>query len=648
MTTATRPDNLKTLEHLLQEGLQSKLSPLVPVKVGCWLKDKALVILAQHSAAVVPDSQQVFGSLEQTVREQYRSDSQSVKMYLRVEGQKQPYAFYSFKLEPRFESKATTATVDQKPHAAEKSESVNGSAGREEKQGTSLRRGAGVAGAAGEDVFTNISEEDSSPAPETSPASSDSPASPASPASLASPASPHPWDQPIQEEESLQNEPSDETPASATAKSKQTLLPLVVAGVGLSFFVFLVSLYLLSRPCVVGRCNAIPEARELSQRSLKRLQNPQSGKEVLEAQEQLMAAIGMLESIPFWSSHHGKAQELLKAYRVQAERVEEMVAALKTAVRAAYKSESPPYPASQWIEIQGMWREAIAGLEALPTSSNLQPLAQQKIKEYKTNLAQANQRLVKEREAQARLQEAKDAALIAEARQGVAQSLEHWRLVYGTWQTAMKRLKQIPQGTTAYPEAQRLSALYLTKMASVRDRKAQEQFAANAYNQGLRLAQRAQNAQVDNQWSVALTHWRNALNYVNQVPRDTFYYGKAQRVARSYSNAVKQAKGNLYFAVKVQQARSDLKQTCSGKTEVCNFTIANNMIKVNLTPAYTKLVKQAAIAAQTTGDSNSQVGLVKHIMTVGEALEAISDNARLRLELYDSEGNLIQTHDPNT
>jgi hypothetical protein len=149
------------------------------------------------------------------------------------------------------------------------------------------------------------------------------------------------------------------------------------------------------------------------------------------AQEQLMEAIRMLQSIPFWSGSYGKAQEQLKVYQAQAKRVEEMVTALQTAARAAHKSENPPHPTARWVEIQGLWREAIARLEELPTNSDLQPLAQQKIKEYKQNLAAANQRLVKERNSQQRLQEAKDAALIAEARQGVAQSLENWQLVYG-------------------------------------------------------------------------------------------------------------------------------------------------------------------------------------------------------------------------
>lgn len=611
MKTATRPNNLETLEHLLQDGLQSDLLPLVPVQVQCRLKDEMLVVLAQHPAAMVPDAQQVFSSIEQTIQEYQWSDSHSVKIYLRQEGIKSPYAFYSFKIERSVSATPTSTSAEETLDAPDPLDSLH-----EEHEET---------------IDSNERETETSQDSEAATFES---------------TSPHPWDQPIQEENSLLEEPPEEIVEPGKSKSKKTLLPIFVAGTGLSLFIFLTSLFLLTRPCVVGQCQAIADAQDLNQTSLRRLQKPQSGKEVLEAQEQLMEAIRILQSIPFWSSYYGKAQDQLKVYQVQAERVEEMVTALQTAARAAHKSENPPHPTARWVEIQGLWREAIARLEELPTNSNLQPLAQQKIKEYKQNLAASNQRLVKERNSQQRLQEAKDAALIAEARQGVAQSLENWQLVYATWQIAMKRLKQIPQGTTAYEQAQQLSSLYLPKMSSVQDKKTQEQFAVNAYNQGLQLAQLAKNAQLDNQWSLAVVHWRNALTNMNQVPKDSFYYSKAQSRVQSYSNALKQAKVKLQLAVRVQQTRSDLKQTCMGKVQVCNFGIINNIIKVRLTPAYTNLVKQTANSAQVRGDSNAQSGIVNHILTLGEALEAISDNARMRLEVYDADGTLIQTHVP--
>jgi hypothetical protein len=117
-------------------------------------------------------------------------------------------------------------------------------------------------------------------------------------------------------------------------------------------------------------------------------------------------------------------------------------------------------------------------------------------------------------------------------------------------------------------------------------------------------------------------------------------------LAGSYSNALKQAQAQLQLVVKVQQARRDLNQTCYGKTKVCFYTIDSNFIKVRLTPTYLELVRQTSLNARVKGDSNTQTGVVNHILTLGEALEAISDNSRIPLEVYAPDGNLIQTHSP--
>lgn len=598
MKTATRPNDLALLGHLLQAGLQAKLSEAVPVQVRCLDKGETLVIVVQHPADVVLNPQHTFGFLEETILAQHPEVGPKVQMHLKVASIKQGYATHSFVVKPLADE---TGKADHVP----------------------------------------LGKPLPPPTATTSPKPT---ASTENPETI--PSEPHPWDQPI-EGTNLQPQEDVEPSTTIQPKSKRGMLPLLLAGGGLSLLIFSGTLYFLTRPCVVGACNAMFEAQELNQKSATILQKPQSGKAVLEAQQQLTEAIHLLESIPPWSGQHDKAQELIKSYQRQAERVKTMVAALQTAARAANKSVNPPHPPFLWTEIQSMWREAITQLEQLPTNSNLQPVAQEKIKDYKTNLSQTNQRLLKERQAQAYLQSAKDAALIADARQGVAQSLEHWQSVYSSWQWAMNRLKQIPQGTTAYQEAQQLTAQFLPKMTVARDRKTQEEIAANAYNQGLKMAGKAKESQVNNQWSQALVNWRNAISFVNQVPSNTYYYGKAQAQIAPYTVALKQTQAQLQLAIKLQQARRDLSQTCYSKTKACNYTIDNNIIRVRLTPAYLQMVRQTAFTAQTKGDANAQTGVVNHILTLGEALEAISDNAKIPLEVYAPDGNIIQSHNPN-
>lgn len=610
MKTATRPQELESLGHLLQSSLESRLSQPVPIEVWCRLQEETLMVLAQHPADVELNPQQTFDFFEQTILEQQQLFSQQVKLYLRASGQKQPYASYSFMVE---QENATTNLEENLEEDSDSSSFPNFSTTEELNEE--------------EELETKSRESKETSARETE--------------------QEHSWDQPIpQEDDSKVDEDPPEKPQVQKDIPKKDLLPLVVAGAGLSLVVFLSSLFVLSRPCVLGQCREIVLAQELSNQSKKTLQKPQSGKEVLEAQKQLQEAINILETIPLWSGQHGKAQELIKAYQTQGQQVNKMIMAMKTGARAGYKGENPPHPASQWIEAQSLWREAIAQLEQLPTQSNLQPLAQEKIKAYKSNLAQTNQRLVKERQAQTLIQSAKDVALIAQARQGVAQSLEHWQLVYATWQEAMKRLKKVSQGTTGYAEAQQLSGLYAPKMASALGRRNEEQAAANIYNQGIKFAELATKAQANNQLSTAFSNWRNALAVMNQVPSNSFYHGKAQANIVPYTNNLKQVQVQLQLALKLQQARSDLNQTCQGKTKVCHYTINKNLIKVQLTPTYMEKVRQTALNAQAKGDSIAQSGVVNHILTLGEALEAISDNVKIPLEVNAPDGSIIQSHTP--
>ncbi|MGQ4646900.1 hypothetical protein [Lyngbya aestuarii] len=624
MKTATPPDNLKVLGNILEKELVSKLSKIASMQVLCQVLKGTLVIVVEHPAAVKPDPHQTFSVLEQAILTRYRSVSQKVKIYLRVAGQQQPYTSYSFMVKPP-ESSTASATTNLGATDADKFAEIPTAKQREDKllETESIQN---------KDTQTTTS------------------------------VLPQPWDLQIpgsesQEKEGYNNQqaqsseqflPAEETPTPTKAKFKRSLLPLIAVGTGLSVLVFCLTFYMLSRPCVMGACEAIPEADELSQQSATTLRNPQSGKEVLAAQEQMMRAIQILESIPVWSKNRAQAQELLKTYRASLTNVNEMVLAMQTAARAAYKGQNPPHPPSRWIEIQGFWREAIARLEQLPSDSSLQPLAQQKIKEYQSKLAQINQRLVKERQSDGKLQAAKDAAQIAEARQGVAQTLPHWQLVYATWQTALKRLREIPQGTTAYQEAQQLSALYQPKIASVRDRKTQEKIAANAYNQAIRLAQLAKQSQEQNQWSATVKHWRNALTYAKQVSNNTFYYTKAQSLIDSYNSDLKQAQNQLQYAVKVQQTRDELNQVCSGKIKVCDYNISNNIIKVQLTPSYLEIVKKTALTAQVSGNSAAHAGIVNHVLTLEEALAAISNNFQMRLEVYTPDGVLVEIHSPGS
>lgn len=706
MTTGTQLHELQILRGFLRERLQIELPYGVPFEVQCVTKNGELIVLVQHPSSVSPNPEQTFSVLKQAIPNQQPEIPRQVKLYLRVAGQNRPYAFDTFAVEPpeRHSEGSTTSPISipssypsgergandilPPPPWLASSSPLTPIAGSEKTESTPKGENPGKPKL---DEITDFqfqqrpqksldnsfewddqsqadgtrSSSDTLP-PNVSDRDPEAPDLKASQSTIGgqvadeSASATHSWEQPTPPLDAEPNDPPTEKPlsgeSSSTAnaghqnakqsKSSHSLLPLLIAGTGIAVTFFFCTLYVLTRPCALGACNQIAVAQQMQKESEQTLQRPNSGKEILEAQKQLDSAIDILKTIPFWSSHYNQAQNLVKAYQEQAKVVDYLVEALKKGASASVKSQNPPHSLLEWQEIQKRWRDAASELEQVPKSSNVYRLAQQKQKAYKSNLAIANKRLTVEQQAKQFLDTAKESAKKAETRQGVAQTLENWYLVYATWKIALNRLSEIPQGTTAYEEAQQLLPEYQAKLAAVRDRTTTEQFAANTYKQSLRFAQQARNFQSSNQWSQAVVTWSNALAYLKQIPSGTYYYSKTAEPSKTYTEALKQAQAQLQLAMLLQQARNDLNQTCNGTPQICTFTLTRELIKVRLTPDYMQKVRNAALSAKARNDYNAQQGVVKHVLTLGEALEAISDNAKIRLEVYTPDGSLRQAHNP--
>jgi hypothetical protein len=57
-------------------------------------------------------------------------------------------------------------------------------------------------------------------------------------------------------------------------------------------------------------------------------------------------------------------------------------------------------------------------------------------------------------------------------------------------------------------------------------------------------------------------------------------------------------------------------------------------------------VRQTAINAQLSRNSDAHAGIVDHVLKLEEGLETISNNAQIRLEVYTSDGVLLESHQP--
>jgi CRISPR/Cas system CSM-associated protein Csm2 small subunit len=429
-------------------------------------------------------------------------------------------------------------------------------------------------------------------------------------------------------------------------KLNHTLSLLLVVGGGVVLAAIFTSIYMLTRPCVIGRCKPLQTAQQLNQGATRMAKSADSQSELLAAQQQLVAANNSLKQIPRWSGHYQEAQQLSQSLFNQSALLNQAIAALQQGARATQRSQNPPRSALELQTIQALWQDAIANLAAVPSDSALFPLAQQKLPAYQTNLKSVNQQLQMEQQASKKLILAQKTALLAKQRQDTAQSWQAWQTAKSNWVSAIDTLATIPKTSAAYKEAQQLLPTYQTQLATASDRASKEQMAAKAFSQAISQANLAQREQQQNQFTNAVNNWKQALTYAKQVPSGTLYYKQVQPLITSYSETIQQAQAQLKVANVLQKARTDLNRTCSSNIRVCTYTVNNKLIVVQLTSGYEQTVERNYIVGKRKGDLSLQAGIAFHYRALRQALEIISANADIPLQVYEPDGSLIHSYKP--
>lgn len=623
MQTVARQDDIKALKRFLQKRLHSEAGLAAPFQVQCVVKDGELLILVQHEASNGYDPGNIFNTLQQAISTvgsalpNAGEDFQQVHVFLRVAGQKQPYAEEDFTIENP--AAATKNGAELEDLLALEEEEENQPLSLDSPTNNQIDKSATEAKETAEYYSHNIK-----PSPE---------------------AQKQPKlkkDNPFKATPKVQQDSRDSEP-----QSQAPPVPLLAAVGVMAGVLSLASIYALTRPCTIGTCYQLQNAQQLNEESTEIVRQAKSGQDVVIAQQKLQQATTQLNSIAPWSGDRAKAQNLLQTYSAQMARLDLVLNGFNKASQATQKSQNPPHSVQEWRDILALWNEAIGQLRQVAPNSSIYPLVKQRLQEYQLNVAIVNQRIRTEQQADQQLIEAKQTAQVAEARMGNARTFENWQQVFNSWQAAVDTLKTIPPTTMAYREAQDLLLNYRPKLATARDRRTREQISANSYNQAVSLASLAQRLEQQGQWSQAVATWRQAATSASQVPSETFYYNQTQPLIDAYANSIKQAEANLKIALVLQKGRLDLNRTCAGTpTRICNFTVANDGIKVYLTPAYYNKVIRTAATANINGDYNTQVALQDHIETLQAALVAISENATLPLALYDHRRQLIGTHTP--
>jgi glycine cleavage system regulatory protein len=177
-------------------------------------------------------------------------------------------------------------------------------------------------------------------------------------------------------------------------------------------------------------------------------------------------------------------------------------------------------------------------------------------------------------------------------------------------------------------------------------RRQQEEKALLNYQQALALAKFAEKSELEQQWSIAVTHWQKALMALKQIPLHSFLMEQVRPLLTTYNLALQQAQNRLKTTLRSQNIKRDLEALCSQWNRACDYSISPEVIKVRLTSGYVQQIWDSALQAKSQGNVSGQAGVLNHISQLEQTFQAISNESGLPLELYHAKGNRLTRYQP--
>jgi hypothetical protein len=646
MYSAARQDDLKILECFLQDALHAHLGRIVPFRVKCAYKENTLWVLAQHPADVAIDVKDTFQVLGRALQSEQPQSPLPVKLFLRSRDREQPYAQDSFTVYPLVK---TELPGEASPELAGISQDLQAErlqlARTDVSPVASPLTGGTLTITApppppppSSEMFL-ISDDDARIEPSSGDVSGDLPNRIDTDA----------FAEDIERSFGFAAEsyaPEEEQPARGNLLTSKKAL--IAGGVG-ALLLGAGATYMGTRPCSMGACPELGAASQVIQNSIATVNKPGvTGQEILSAQSKMRQGVDNLKSIPAWSGSYGKAQDTLKQAEPESTRLDTAVTGMNRAYEASKMTQKLPLDVTKWQQSKKLWQEAITNLQQVPNNSQIYPLVQQKLQEYQGKLGNIDRRIEAETKAEKDLQSAIEGSKIATAAQKTAITLTEWKSVKSTWERVNGQITSVPSTTTSYTQAQALQKSYQPLMATSQQKVQEEEKANQNYTNAVRAAQAAKTAQVERKLDIAVAEWNKSVTAIQSIPQTSTIYGQAKPLILEYTRSFQQAETELKNTRKIGQATKDLQRTCGGSNnlQICSYIVNDREIVVRLLPVYTQQVRQTGIAAANSNDRTAKIGVIDHVVTLGNALQTISDNAKLPISVVDSNGKTIQTYRP--
>ena len=585
----------------------------IPLKLQANFHRSELLILAEHKKEEIPDSQTVFNVIEQTIRTlppianvieamstiipDTGATDLTVRMYLRVAGERQPYQVQTFTVDVGsthgLESEPPSSPFQSPPRLDDESRPIptNSPSGLEMLDAFMAEIDDGIIPSSNQqpydpnlpyqpshhsedqmfldESFLNIDSPNLEPENDTEISqffSIDSNAK-----SL-----PKSVKQPEPTSQVIEPPKRDAVPpAPPRSPSRRRSFPWIPVGVGVAI-ASVAATYVATRPCSFGDCSIIPDAQKIQGRVIEKLKSVKSPRDIIQAKTNLEQAISKLQEIPLWSNAHNPASPILEKYRQQLSDIELVVQALSQAGDAANKSQNAPHPIEHWRTLSQIWKGAIATLKNIPTDSPVYQYAQSKLKDYQVNQSMIEQRVALELLSQQRLEQGKKTGQEADIQSQTSKSEDSLQLARQNWQAAIAILSQIPSRTAVHGEAQQLLKTYRQKING-------EPSEPNATQDGATL---------------------QGVNY------------------------------------SIGQVQNQLNDACAATPRMCTFTATTDLINVKLTSEFSGLI------TASRNDSTRQNQVKQQLEGLQSKLESISNTVKIPISVFNADNSLIGNHIP--
>ena len=416
-------------------------------------------------------------------------------------------------------------------------------------------------------------------------------------------------------------------------------------GLGLGLGILVMGLYGLSDPCVTGTCLPLSQAKILINSSLLILE-PDSSSSLLATKQKLGEALSQLQSIPWWSPYRVQANALDSEAQTILREIDLLNAAIASGNQATLLMQKSSLSIPEWQTVQTLLRKSIKQLKQLPANSQFQAFAITQSQQYEKSLRANNQRLQQEQLANTIYEEAMKIGRAAKVQENMAQSIDDFDKISATWKKAIQSLENISQGTTSYDKTSKILDLYGQKYKAIDARKKNEALANLNLQQAIQESQIAEKSEQSQQWSLAVSHWKDALVYLKQIPDNSFQSTKAKSLLIQYNLSLNKAQANFRNANRLQLIKNNLAKICSQENKACNYSLDKNMIKVKLTSSYLQQIWDLSIQAKLNANIKEQAKILNHLARLEQSFQMITNQAKIPLAVYNSKGNLMTTYRP--